>query len=425
MLNWKSLTEQQRTDCLRRPAVSDNAAIHAAVRDIIARVRREGDVAIRQYTKQFDKAEVEDLRALRPAANLDPSICRAIDAAHANIAAFHSQQGFRPYDIETAPGVLCRRVIRPIGRVGLYVPGGSAPLVSTTLMLGVPARIAGCVNITLCTPCNPSGEINPYILYAARLCGIENVFRIGGAQAIAAMAYGTQTIPKVDKIFGPGNAYVTEAKLQVSRDPDGAAMDMPAGPSEVCVIADETTDPVFAASDLLSQAEHDTHAQVLLIVTSEEKCSAIRQEMKRQLQTLSRRAIAQAALDNSLAIVAEGVEDALRISNAYAPEHLILSFEGAEKYLDHITNAGSVFVGPWTPEAAGDYISGTNHVLPTYGYANAYSGLTVEVFQKTMTVQHISQEGINGLAPDIETLSGLEGLDAHGRAATLRTLKGI
>jgi histidinol dehydrogenase len=287
-------------------------------------------------------------------------------------------------------------------------------------MLGIPAQIAGCPQITLCTPCDQDGNINPYILYAAQLCSIIQIFRIGGAQAIAAMAYGTQTIPKVDKIFGPGNAYVTEAKIQVSRDPQGAAIDMPAGPSEVCVIADDTTNSAFAAADLLSQAEHDVLSQVLLITVSQKKAKEVIAETERQLQALPRNSIATQALKNSTAIVASGIAQALEISNLYAPEHLILCFEGAEKYFDQVINAGSVFLGPWTPEAAGDYATGTNHVLPTYGYVRSYSGLGVEAFQKTITIQEITRSGLKNIGSAVENLAMLEGLKAHANAINIR-----
>ena len=319
------------------------------------------------------------------------------------------------------PGVQCRRITRPLENIGLYVPGGTAPLVSTTLMLGIPAQIAGCPNITLCTPCDKNGEVNPYILYAAKLCGIENIFKIGGAQAIAAMAYGTETIPKCDKIFGPGNAYVTEAKIQVSCDINGTAIDMPAGPSEVCVIANETSNPAFVAADLLSQAEHDINSQVLLITPSHNLSDQIQNEINNQLKTLPRRNIAKAALENSLAVIVDNMDEAITAANKYAPEHLILCFEDADKYLDDVQNAGSVFLGQCTPKAVGDYASGTNHVLPTYGYARSYSGLSVEAFQKTMTVQTITETGLSNIGNTVETLAILEGLDAHARTISIRT----
>ena len=390
------------------------------VADILQNVQKNGDEAIRQYTERFDNATFDSFIAQRQSKGLDPKICQAIDIAYQNIKTFHQKQGFIDYSINTMVGVECMRVVRPFERVGLYVPGGNAPLVSTTLMLAIPAQIANCAKIMLCTPCNDDGEVNPYILYAASLCGIENIFKVGGAQAIAAMAYGTETIPKCDKIFGPGNAYVTEAKIQVSRDVNGAAIDIPAGPSEVCVIANETSSPAFVAADLLSQAEHDVNSQVLLITSSQDLSEQVQDKIDKQLETLPRHHIAKTALKNSLAVIVDDTNEAVAVSNQYAPEHLILCFEGADQYLNSVQNAGSVFLGQWTPEAAGDYASGTNHVLPTYGYARSYSGLNVEAFQKTMTVQVITQAGLNNIGNTIETLSILEGLEAHAQAISVR-----
>ncbi len=417
---WNNLDKTQQQLCLQRPVFSGDITVKKNVTAIINDVRQNGDRAVREYTRKFDRVDLNNFRVTKTPNDLDTSICKAIDQAYQNIRIFHEQQGLQDYAVETMPGVLCQRIIRPIKRVGLYVPGGSAPLVSTALMLGVPAQLAGPMQITLCTPCNEEGNVNPYILYAAKLCGIENIFRIGGAQAIAAMAYGTKTVPKSDRIFGPGNAYVTEAKIQVACDPQGAAIDLPAGPSEVCVIADNTTNPAFAAADLLSQAEHDPLSQVVLIALSEQICADILQAVKEQLQALPRQEIVVQALEQSIAIIAADMNEALDIANQYASEHLILCFEGAETYLDQIKNAGSVFLGPWTPEAVGDYASGTNHVLPTYGYARTYSGLGVESFQKTMSVQQISRAGLNALGPTVEKLATLEGLDAHANAVSLR-----
>jgi histidinol dehydrogenase len=417
---WNELNEDKRMGVLRRPSVASDLNIAQTVSDILSAVRERGDDAVKQFTSKFDGVDVDDVCALPNANNLDPDICMAIDTAYQNISTFHEKQGYQTYNVETMNGVACKRVVRPLERVGLYVPGGTAPLVSTTLMLGIPAQLAGCVQVVLCTPCDKNGNVNPYILYAAKLCGINHIYRIGGAQAIAAMAYGTETVTKVDKIFGPGNAYVTEAKMQISKDANGAAIDMPAGPSEVCVIADETTNPTFATADLLSQAEHDPMSQVLLISTNQNTIDAIDHEVKKQLETLPRKAIAAQALENSICILAENLEQAVLVSNQYAPEHLILCFDEAEKYLDKITNAGSVFVGQWTPESAGDYASGTNHVLPTYGYARMYSGLSVEAFQKTMSVQTMTKEGLQNLSDTVESLATLEGLDAHARAVSIR-----
>ena len=418
---WSSIDKDQQQALLQRPAIANNPDIREQVADIIQNVRQDGDEAIRQYTERFDSATFDSFIAQRQSKSLDPKICQAIDKAYQNIKTFHQKQGFIDYSINTMVGVECMRVVRPFERVGLYVPGGNAPLVSTTLMLAIPAQIANCAKIMLCTPCNDDGEVNPYILYAASLCGIENIFKVGGAQAIAAMAYGTETIPKCDKIFGPGNAYVTEAKIQVSRDVNGAAIDIPAGPSEVCVIANETSSPAFVAADLLSQAEHDVNSQVLLITSSQDLSEQVQDKIDEQLETLPRHHIAKTALKNSLAVIVDDTNEAVAVSNQYAPEHLILCFEGADQYLNSVQNAGSVFLGQWTPEAAGDYASGTNHVLPTYGYARSYSGLNVEAFQKTMTVQVITQAGLNNIGKTIETLSILEGLEAHAQAISVRT----
>ncbi len=418
---WSNVDKDEQQALLQRPAIANNPDIKEQVADIIQNVRQDGDEAIRQYTERFDSATFDSFIAQRQSKSLDPKICQAIDKAYQNIKTFHQKQGFIDYSINTMVGVECMRVVRPFERVGLYVPGGNAPLVSTTLMLAIPAQIANCAKIMLCTPCNDDGEVNPYILYAASLCGIENIFKVGGAQAIAAMAYGTETIPKCDKIFGPGNAYVTEAKIQVSRDVNGAAIDIPAGPSEVCVIANETSSPAFVAADLLSQAEHDVNSQVLLITSSQDLSEQVQDKIDKQLETLPRHHIAKTALKNSLAVIVDDTNEAVAVSNQYAPEHLILCFEGADQYLNSVQNAGSVFLGQWTPEAAGDYASGTNHVLPTYGYARSYSGLNVEAFQKTMTVQVITQAGLNNIGKTIETLSILEGLEAHAQAISVRT----
>lgn len=408
-----------------RPSVSTGADVVAAARDIIANVRENGDSALKSYTKRFEKADIADIRVTdaeitAAEGQMSARAKAAIDQAYDNIAAFHKKQGYRPFDLETMDGIACARRVRAYDTVGLYVPGGSAPLISTTLMIGIPAQIAGCKHRMLCTPCDASGNINPHILYAAQKCGITHIFKSGGAQAIAAMAYGTDSIKKCDKIFGPGNAYVTAAKTLCAADPQGAALDMPAGPSEVLVIANDTTPPVYAAADLLSQAEHDPMSQVILLCTDEETCDSILQEVAIQIEELPRKDIAKQAIDNSRAIICASLDEAADISNAYAPEHLILCFDGAEKLEQKIQNAGSVFVGPYSCESAGDYASGTNHVLPTYGYANNYSGLSVEAFQKTITFQTLTKDGLNALGDTIETLAELEGLDAHKRAVSKR-----
>ncbi|MCK5285311.1 MAG: histidinol dehydrogenase [Alphaproteobacteria bacterium] len=417
---WNSLNKTEQQACLQRPTFTNNADIVAKVTDILQNVRKNGDEAVQSYTKQFDGVMLKSFLAEKQIESLDQKICKAIDNAYKNIKEFHQKQGFTSYSVETMPDVKCQRIVRPLENIGLYVPSGTAPLVSTALMLGVPAQIATCKNIILCTPCDINGDINPYISYAAELCGITNIFKIGGAQSIAAMAYGTQTIPKCCKIFGPGNAYVTEAKIQVSRDIEGAAIDMPAGSSEVCVIANETGNPEFIAADLLSQAEHDKNSQVVLITSSQDLSDQVQNEINKQLKALPRRDIAKAALENSLAIIVNNMDEAIMLANQYAPEHLIIAFEDAEQYLDDIQNAGSVFLNQWTPESVGDYASGTNHVLPTYGYARSYSGLSVEAFQKTMTVQTITKTGLKNIGQTVETLALLEGLDAHARAISIR-----
>ncbi len=423
---WNELSAGERAAFLRRPASESKAGVGRAVQSVVADVFARGDGALLDYTKKFDGADLSAVGLMVPAEKIaaTPEEIRdtyhVLRTAYNNIRTYHEKQGAREYEIETMPGVKCRRIVRPIERVGLYVPGGSAPLVSTALMLGVPAQLAGCKEIIMCTPCGKDGEVNPHILAAAQLCGIEKIYSIGGAQAIAAMAYGTQSVPKVEKIFGPGNAYVTAAKQMVALDPDGAALDMPAGPSEVLVVADDTTDEVFAAADLLSQAEHDPLSQVILVALSAEKAQAIMAETQAQLEKLPRKEIAAAALENSSCLIAADMNQALEISNLYAPEHLILGFDGAEAYVDRVENAGSVFVGPWSCESAGDYASGPNHALPTYGYARAYSGLSVEAFQRTMSVQELSRDGLEALGDTIETLAGIEGLDAHANAVRVR-----
>lgn len=424
---WAELDDGQKRNVLKRARQEENGNIRAAAQAIIDDVRARGDDAVLEYSRKFDRLASDDIRIppitiTRAIEEISEQARQAIDTAFDNIAAFHRQQGLRACAAETTPGVMCTRIVRPLNTVGLYVPGGSAPLVSTTLMLGIPAMIADCLNVFVCTPMR-NGRIDPHILYAASKCGITQVFGIGGAQAIAAMAYGTATIPKADKIFGPGNAYVTAAKSLVSSDPAGCPLDMPAGPSEVLVIADHTTDPDFAAADLLAQAEHDPMSQTVLVATSRAIVDEIMQQVGIQLAALPRRDIAAAAMENSVAIIASDTTEAIAISNIYAPEHLILCFRGAAKLADLVANAGSVFIGPWATESAGDYTSGTNHVLPTYGYARNYSGLGVEAFQKTITFQSLTEDGLKALAPTIETLANLEGLDAHARAATIRTAK--
>lgn len=422
---WKNLSLAARTATLARPAQSARPQVAAAVQRIIAQVRREGDAALRRLTASFDGA---DLRSPRVTAAeftaaekaLSGKDRAALKRAYANLRRFHLAQRPRPIRVETQRGVVCEKLSRPISRVGLYVPGGSAPLFSTALMLGVPSQLAGNPVRVLCTPPGPDGRVSPWILAAAKLCGITDVFKVGGAQAIAALAYGTRSVPKCDKLFGPGNTFVTEAKLQVSRDPAGAAIDLPAGPSEVMVIADRAADPVFVAADLLSQAEHGPDSQVILVALSRPLADRARAALARQLVALPRRSVAARALRRSRVFLAGSRSEAVAIVNAYAPEHLILQVAHPRGMLADVTAAGSVFLGPWTPESLGDYASGTNHVLPTYGWARACSGLGLADFLRTMTVQEASPRGLRKLGPVVERLALAENLAAHQRAVRVR-----
>ncbi|MCR9508580.1 histidinol dehydrogenase [Vibrio parahaemolyticus] len=421
---WQSLSEEQQDAILERPAIAEGANITAAVADVIAKVRTQGDAALLELTEKFDRVKPESIRVSSKEINaaserLSAQMKQALEQAYSNIAKFHKAQKPQPIKVETQPGVMCEQVTRPIQKVGLYIPGGSAPLPSTVLMLGVPAKIAGCRKVVLCSPPPIADEI----LYVAKLCGIDEVYNVGGGQAIAAMAYGTRSVFKVDKIFGPGNAYVTEAKRQVSNDFRGAAIDMPAGPSEVLVIADETADPDFIAADLLSQAEHGPDSQVVLVTPSPIIADQVTDAVQRQLKALSRADIAQKALASSLIIISESITQAVSISNYYGPEHLIVQTKNPRELLPLLDNAGSIFLGDWSPESAGDYASGTNHVLPTYGYTRTYSSLGLADFSKRMTVQELSAEGLQNLAPTVVTMAEAEGLDAHKRAVTIRVEK--
>lgn len=423
--NWNELGNDARRRLLERPAMADADDVRESVIDILAEVRTSGDAKLRELTLSLDQADVRDARVsaaeIEAATQaLDPEAIDAIDQAIANVRRFHEQQLPRDISIETMPGVRCERVSRPIGAVGLYVPAGTAPLPSAAIMLAVPAAIAACPVSVLCTPPRPDGLADPAVLVAATRAGVSDVFKVGGAQAIAAMAYGTETVPKVDKIFGPGNAWVTCAKSVVAGDPDGAAIDLPAGPSEVLVIADDDASAEFVASDLLAQAEHGTDSQVILVTTSCSLADRVIVAVEQQLATLSRSDIARKALDYARVIVVDDLDSAIKVSNSYAPEHLILQCGDARSVLPHIRNAGSVFLGAWTPESVGDYCSGTNHVLPTYGYARSYSGLGVEQFMRCMTVQELTRDGLESLEQTVVTLAGLEGLDAHAAAVTLR-----
>ncbi len=409
-------------EILKRPTqtVSD---IEGTVNAIFEEVKSEGDVVVKKYTERFDGVSLNDFRVSsdeikKASALVSEDLKQAINLAKANIEKFHAAQRTERVEVETMPGVSCWQEKRPIQKVGLYIPGGSAPLFSTILMLAVPAKLAGCTEIVLCTPPDKKGEINPAILYTAQLCGVTQIYKVGGIQAIAGMTFGTESIPKVYKIFGPGNQYVTVAKQLATKY--GVAIDMPAGPSELLVVADDTANPAFVASDLLSQAEHGADSQVILVSTSEKLINAVEEEIETQLKVLPRVSIAEKAIANSKLIRVKNDVDALDLINEYGPEHFIVCVENEGFYLDGIQNAGSVFIGNYTPESAGDYASGTNHTLPTNGYAKQYSGVNLDSFMKSMTFQKISEEGIKGIGNAIELMAEAEGLQAHKNAVTLR-----
>lgn len=412
------------TSLLERPHI-DMTALYATVNTVLTDVRTRGDRAVLDYEEKFDRVRLSSLQVteaeMEAAEQLIPEELKdALQQAERNIATFHEAQRFQGKKIETAPGVVCWQKAVPIEKVGLYIPGGTAPLFSTVLMLAVPARLAGCREIVLCTPPDREGRVNPAILYAARLAGVHRIFKAGGVQAIGAMAYGTETVPKVYKIFGPGNQYVMAAKQQVSLHE--VAIDMPAGPSEVLVVADEKANPVFVAADLLSQAEHGADSQVLLVTTSDRMLERVREEVQVQLEQLPRRELAVRSLEHSKLILVHSMEEAMELANAYAPEHLILEVEDYTSLSEKVVNAGSVFMGAYTPESAGDYASGTNHTLPTSGYARAYSGVNLDSFVRKITFQELSPEGIRNIGPAIEKLASGEQLDAHKNAVTLRLL---
>jgi histidinol dehydrogenase len=410
------------TKHLARP-VQQTKKINKIVKPILEKVARSGDKALRKFAEEFDDVELDSLlvspEEVTTAKELvSNELKKAIGIAKANIEKFHAAQASPELIVEVMPGVTCRRKSVPIQRVGLYIPGGTAPLFSTVLMLGIPAQLAGCKEIVLCTPSNSKGQVHPAILYTADLVGISKIVKVGGAQAIAAMTFGTASVPKVDKIFGPGNQYVTAAKQLATKY--GVAIDMPAGPSEVLVYADDTAIPAFVAADLLSQAEHGVDSQVVLVTPSEKLAAQVLHELNLQLETLPRKDIAYKALQHSCTVVMEDQASAIALINDYAPEHLILAIAEEEKVIAQIYNAGSVFIGNFTPEAAGDYASGTNHTLPTYGYARNYSGVSLDSFVKKITYQKISPQGLKKLGPSVEIMAANEDLDAHKLAVTVR-----
>lgn len=422
---WNELSESMQKAVLARPALADSALLKDTVSKILLRVRNEGDKAVLDYTREFDSAELPNLRLpiesiVNAESKLSADVKNAIDIAYENIKTFHSAQVPNDIQVETQPGVLCEQKHVALEVVGLYIPGGSAPLPSTVLMLGVSAQVAGCHLPILCTPPSPQGTVASEILYAAHKCGIEHVYLCGGAQAIGAMAYGTDTIPKADKIFGPGNSFVTEAKQQVSQDVSGAAIDMPAGPSEVLVLADKHANPAFVAADLLSQAEHGPDSQAVVIADDADFVRLVQQQVLLQLPKLSRQSIAEKSIANSRFIITDSLEQSIEVTNQYAAEHLIIQTEDAGHIASKVKHAGSIFVGAFSPESAGDYASGTNHVLPTYGYARNYSSLGLVDFMRRYTVQTLTPSGLSNIGKAIIDLANAEGLDAHANAVTIR-----
>ncbi len=424
-LDWNNLAPGARADALRRPAAVNRTQVLAQANEIVATVRSGGDAAVLAFATQFGGPALDSLRvtpsefhAARAALSV-PEIV-ALERAIANVTRFHEAQTSPPLLVDTMPGVRCERITRAVGSVGLYVPAGVAPLPSTAIMLAVPARIAGCAQRAIASSPGANGQVHAAVLVAAELCGIDTVYKMGGAQAIAAFAFGTESVRKVDKIFGPGSAWVTAAKQIVAADPAGAAIDLPAGPSEVLIIADDTADPEFIAADLLAQAEHDTLAQVILLTTSARLAAEVARCVSTQRRALSRQSILDISLTASRCIVVADLATAIEISNEYAPEHLIIQTIAPRALLPRIESAGSVFLGAWSPESMGDYCSGTNHVLPTFGYARAYSGVSLSDYQKRITVQELSAEGLRDLGPTAVTLAGMEGLDAHAAAVNVR-----
>lgn len=409
-------------EIVKRPHL-DLSELNATVKRVLDDVKAHGDAAVKRFEHQFDHVELDGLAVSEAEIDeamqlISPELKASLELAHHNISVFHEAQRFEGQKIETAPGVVCWQKSVPIEKVGLYIPGGTAPLFSTVLMLATPAKIAGCREIVLCTPPNREGKVNPAILAAARIAGVSKIFKAGGVQAIGAMAYGTESVPKVYKIFGPGNQFVMTAKQQVSLH--DVAIDMPAGPSEVCVIADAKSNPVFVAADLLSQAEHGTDSQVMLITTSEDMLNRVKDETKRQLERLPRKEIAAKTLENSQLVLVHDTDEAMALSNCYAPEHLIIATEDYEQLAQKVVNAGSVFLGPWACESAGDYASGTNHTLPTHQYALAYNGVNLDSYNRKVTFQHLSKEGIKSIGKAVVCMAENEQLEAHAEAMRVR-----
>lgn len=425
IIDWSALGEAERTNALKRPAQKNAAALFESVRNIVNEVRTRGDAALIEFTQRFDGVTLGALEVtagefVAAEKALSKEQIAAIDRAIDNVQRFHEAQRLTPIKMEVSRGVLCEQIYVPIEAVGLYVPAGTAPLPSAAIMLGVPARIAGCTTRVLCTPPRKDGSVEPATLVAAKRCGITRVFKLGGAQAIAAMAYGTQSVPKTDKLYGPGNSWVTAAKMIAANDADGAALDLPAGPSEVLVLADETARAEFVAADLLAQAEHSGDAQVVLVTTSRHLATEVVKELAAQMARLSRGKTLSQAIEHARLIVVPDLAAAVEVNNRYAPEHLIIQTRDPRSLVASVRHAGSIFLGPYTPETMGDYCTGANHVLPTYGFARAFSGLSLADFMKRMTVQELTADGIKDLGPTAVTLANTEGLDAHANAVNVR-----
>jgi histidinol dehydrogenase len=422
---WAELTDVEKKELLTRPVLSVNADLKETVKTIVENVKTDGDSSLKKYTSQFDSVSLDEIKVskdeiLEAYTEVTEEFVESLKVSISNVRKFHAAQAREELNVEIVEGVNCKRIYRPIENVGLYVPGGTAPLPSTVVMLGVPAILAGCKNIILCSPPTNGGRIDPSILVAAKEVGITEIYSVGGAQAIAALAYGTESIPKVDKIFGPGNAWVTEAKQQVASDFEGASLDMPAGPSEVLVVADEKANPEFVAADLLSQAEHGSDSQVVLVSESAIKIEQVFSSIVEQIELLPRKEIVAQSLKNARFILTESIDDSIEVSNQYGPEHLIIQTENLEDQVAKIESAGSIFLGPYSPESVGDYASGTNHVLPTYGFAKSYSGVSLDSYMKAITVQKLSKEGLQTIGPAVEVLAKTEKLDAHKNAVSIR-----